>query len=479
LFDALVSLKPTMATSGRRDRGIYSTSLVSLASGSTSGRSPNEPIPLPDSEDEGDTDGDVSMSGTPNPETPTKKRKVEGTPVPSPLKHQRTSNKLPSPDFSDKRMKIQLDELAEHLEQKSKSRIPGLIEPRVIDALMLSTLTHWDLPMNEFFNTLEKQLLAQIKVLFDKWFIKWKGTELFPAAWKIVIEMLNLNLHQQRTTMADESFDDEKAGPYIFHSDLFNREKEAVLQHYRQARFRTRLAIYKKERQARTGKVMTAAEETKLHKELHKDEKIMAVINSEPYSDEIGVAAQITTYFMFAARRFHDSICMRIESKFFKQLRTQLRDELENGLGIHDEVEGMCRQPLLLRKLLIAIQVIATRSVFWPSSPSARRSARSSSHSATHFNRVRRFFSTLRTRSTAMTPRLRSPAPRPATRASRSVYRLHCPRRWMRCRAGRSGHEASGARVISRSSFALEGFARLALLRGLDGSHGWHDPLVK
>jgi hypothetical protein len=32
---------------------------------------------------------------------------------------------------------------------------------------------------------------------------------------------------------------------------------------------------------------------------------------------------------------------MRIESKFFSQLRTQLRDELENGLGIHDETEGM------------------------------------------------------------------------------------------------------------------------------------------
>jgi hypothetical protein len=32
---------------------------------------------------------------------------------------------------------------------------------------------------------------------------------------------------------------------------------------------------------------------------------------------------------------------MRIESKFFTQLCTQLRDELENGLGIHDEVAGM------------------------------------------------------------------------------------------------------------------------------------------
>jgi hypothetical protein len=66
----------------------------------------------------------------------------------------------------------------------------------------------------------------------------------------------------------------------------------------------------------------------------------MNLLNQEPYSSELTVAAEVTTYYMIAARRFHDSICMRIESKFFKRLRTQLRDELENGLGIHDEVEG-------------------------------------------------------------------------------------------------------------------------------------------
>lgn len=62
----------------------------------------------------------------------------------------------------------------------------------------------------------------------------------------------------------------------------------------------------------------------------------MAVLNREPYEIELGVIASVLTYYVTAARRFHDAVCMRLESKFFKQLRTQLRDDIENGLGLFD-----------------------------------------------------------------------------------------------------------------------------------------------
>jgi hypothetical protein len=323
-----------MATGGRRDRGIYAES---LASGTTVGASANQAIDLEASEAEGEEDGDASMSGTPNPETPTKKRKLEDTtPGPSPLKNQRSVGRIPSPDFSEKRTKFQLDTVAQHLGKTSKAKVPGHIEPRVTNAMMLATLEHWGLPLKEFFDTLEKQLRTQLKVIFHKHFVKWEGTALYSSAWKIVMDMLNLYLDQQRTTMAGESLDDEKAGPYIFHDDIFSREKESVVQAYRQARFKARMTTYKKERQHRLGKEMSSAEEAKMRK----DEKVMALINYEPYSVQLDVVADVVTYYMFAARRFHDSVCMRIESKFFMQLRTQLLDELENGLGIHDEVEG-------------------------------------------------------------------------------------------------------------------------------------------
>jgi hypothetical protein len=333
-FDGLMSLKPTMAPLGCRDQGIFAASISPTFLDRHSGCSMGDSIVI-DEEDSEDVAG-TDMQRSDGPETPTKKRKVESTPVPSPLKTCSSNLKEPGSDFSEKRTKFQLDAVAQHLEDNSKARIPGKTEPRVVNDMMLRTLSHWPLPINDFFDALEQKLRRQVKELYHQHFEKWQGTALYSAAWKIIEEMLNLNFHQQRTTMADESLNDELEGPYIFHSDIFYQEKDAVLQHYRQARFKARLNVYKKERFERTQKPTSSAEEAKILK----DPKMMALLNREPYSVELDVAAEVTTYYMLAARRFHDSICMRIESKFFKQLRTQLRDELENSLGMHDEVQG-------------------------------------------------------------------------------------------------------------------------------------------
>lgn len=339
LFDSLLELKPTMATLGKRDVGIYKASF-------NTGRSINEPVVLDledDAENDDDADGDVQMPD--NPDTPSKKRKMEGTPAPSPLKTPvnrarrpaAAHGKAPAPNFSEKRTKFQLDTVAAHLSDTSKSRIPGQIEPKVVNDMMLRTLDNWQLPLCDFFDKLEQQLESQIKALFHIHFGKWEGSALYKQAWKVVMEMLNTHLAEQRTTMANESLKDEQEGPYIFHSGLFTRDKEATLAYYHEARSKARLACYKKERTQHTGNAIKPAEEDKLKK----DNNLTALINQEPYTVELGVVAEVVTYYMLAARRFHDSVCMRIESKFFKHLRTHLRDELENGLGIHDEVEGM------------------------------------------------------------------------------------------------------------------------------------------
>jgi len=337
LFSSILSLKPTLATGGTRDKGIYRSSL-------SGGSSANDSIVLEsddESNDEGSGTRDARMSGT--PETPTKKRKLDSsTPGPSPLKNSLTA-KSPSvaavvsfPDFAAKRTKFQLDGISQHLEETSNASIPGHYDHKITDAMSMETLKHWSLPMAEFFNSLEKDLKSRIQVLFHEAFRAWGSVPLYEAAWKIVVQMLDLNLQQQRATMATESLEDETNDVYVFHNDMFSTEKAALLEVYRQARFKARLARYRHERQHRTGKEITPAEDAKILK----NAKLMELLNEEPYSVELGVAATITTYFMTAARRFHDSVCMRIESKFFKQLQTQLRDELENGLGIYDEDNG-------------------------------------------------------------------------------------------------------------------------------------------
>ncbi|KAI4909131.1 hypothetical protein J4E85_011602 [Alternaria conjuncta] len=339
-FDALVSMKPTMATGGRRDASVYADVLDSQP-----GSSANKAISLDDDDDEyddGEHSDDSESAARNNPETPTKKRKIDGMPGLSPVKTPKRGLLKPLEeqpmitDFRGLKKKFVLDEVTDYLSEHSQSKVPGQIEPRVVDNLMLSTLEHWDQPLAKFFDAFEKQIKDQMKVLFTQHFKKWQGSTFHQTAWKIVEEMLATNFDQQRTTMANESLNDEKEGPYIFHNDIFECEKEAVLENYQQARFKYRFTKYKNSRAQRTGKPMSPAEEERLKK----DVRAMEVFNHEPYLVERGVVAQVTTYYMLAVRRFHDAVCMRIESKFYKQLRTQLRDELENGLGLNEGHEG-------------------------------------------------------------------------------------------------------------------------------------------
>jgi hypothetical protein len=333
LLDSLLTLKPTMSTNGRQDQGLYrkTVEVANLA---------NDIIVVEDGDEGSDHDMDAQMSDA--PATPSKKRKTEETPGPSPLKGSRssntstTANDMSTGDFSDKRTKFQLDEIKKHLATRSSNRVPGQLDYRVTDAMMMATLSNWQLPLDKFFEKLGEQIRSHVRNTFDESFASWAGTPLYGTAWAIVTTMLELNLTQQRTTMAGESLEDEKNGVYIFHTELFTREKGSMLDHYRQARLQARVGVYKRERIAQTGRPLTPADEAKIFR----DAKVMEVLKDEPYDTELDAAAAVTTYYLMAARRFHDSICMRIESKFLKQLRTQLRDELENGLGIHNGIEG-------------------------------------------------------------------------------------------------------------------------------------------
>ncbi|KZM24164.1 uncharacterized protein EKO05_0010821 [Ascochyta rabiei] len=340
-WDMMLELKPTMSIRGKLDEGLFLTTLL--------GRSADECIVL-------DSDDDVETSDL--PETPSKKRKHDArpkrelqTPAHTPLPSRtprapasRTSRQLfpnaspsnRSNDMTRLRKQFKLDDVTRHISQHSKSRVPGQMNPKVREDMMLSALAHWPRVVSEFFKELEHQLKLRVKVLFDRHFSAWKGSGLYAKSLAIVESLLDSNIHEQRTTMAAESLIDERDGPHIFHKDIFKKDKAAVMDRYRQARADARFKVFVNEAEAHYEKTYTPADKEKIRK----DDRKMALIKEEPYTHEVDLVADISTYYMIAARRFHDSVTMRIESKFFKQLREKLRDQLQDELGIYDEHEG-------------------------------------------------------------------------------------------------------------------------------------------
>lgn len=177
---------------------------------------------------------------------------------------------------------------------------------------------------------------SRLQNLFDKHFRDWEGSELYKASYLVVKAILDNNINDQRTIMAAESLNDERDGPHIFQEDKFKDEKAGTMNRYAQARLVARLRLYYAEYAEKNHEEMPQTKKDKFRK----DKKMMALIKKEPYSREIDLVADISTYYMIAARRFHDSVIMRIQSKFFKQLREKLREQLQDELGIYDADQG-------------------------------------------------------------------------------------------------------------------------------------------
>ncbi|KAH9859191.1 hypothetical protein J1614_012268 [Plenodomus biglobosus] len=339
---ALMSMQPTMTTRGRLDKGIYASTL-----------------PGTSAENSGliDVDDDDNVPMRDVTESPTKKRKKqEASPqlisMAEGAKKQQTgillkgfgTTNVPG-GLEELRERFVLDDVVREIRQTSH-KIPNQINPKVREAMMIEPLRSWQHPVDNFFTMLEKEIVLHMQELFNKHFANHQGTELFHDAWKIVHELLRNNVHQQCTLMAKDALADELEGPHIFFQKVFNEEKASIAKINRQKRLSVRFNIFVEEARVYLTRDMTQEEQENVRKNSAK----MALIAKEPplYVGVIDLVTDVKAYYKLAARRFHDSLCMRIQSKFFKQLRTQLREELETCLGICDDDNG----PTIAQSLL-------------------------------------------------------------------------------------------------------------------------------
>ena len=72
---------------------------------------------------------------------------------------------------------FKLDELRKVLDDISDSDLPGEMDSRALDRLILSCLQHWDQPMTKFFQAIDYSLKNQLRLFFDGVFKAWDAME--------------------------------------------------------------------------------------------------------------------------------------------------------------------------------------------------------------------------------------------------------------------------------------------------------------
>ncbi|OCK79986.1 hypothetical protein K432DRAFT_393431 [Lepidopterella palustris CBS 459.81] len=321
-YQKLEDLKPTLRVSGKLDR-------LFLATTNASPSKDTDPITI-DSDEEFGTPCPVPAS------TPSKKRKMEGpetpsqTPVPPTAIKSQNFNKGPAVRKNQLAKTFMLDEIKKTLDDISTSDIPGEVDPKALDYLIVICLKHWNQPTTEFFTTMEIALRSQLRSIFDEAFEAWASTEIYSEAWAIVEQFLIIHLGEQKDTLAPHMLSVEQEKPFTDDHELWDYHIVNAKQGFQEARLNH---LFQKHFQSMASrKPLSQAERERMLK----DPVLREKFKNDPYHREVEVMAKIRGYYKIASTRFYDNICLSLQAKLFRKLRTALHEELTSGLKVYE-----------------------------------------------------------------------------------------------------------------------------------------------
>ena len=284
----------------------------------------NEEVISIDSDDE---------TSTAVPETPTKKHKGKnGQVTPSTARTSIPDRTREMFDVNHLRKRFSLSEIYSQLEDFSASGLPGGIDPKVVDNMILATLVNWNIPTTELLEKIEKELRSGLELTLNNVAYKWTTTGLYREMQRHFTAFVQMHVDDQRMQQIPRLLRLETYKPLTENPEVLESRNSRELDVLTAARFKVRAEAYFSEQNAATGK--TANEEER-SKKIQADKDLSNKLDQDPYEREVKVMAKIRAYYAVAATRFVDNVCQSVEADLFVRLHESLRVELQEALGIH------------------------------------------------------------------------------------------------------------------------------------------------
>jgi len=278
-----------------------------------------------------DSDDDASTAIS---ETPTKKNKGRNGQV-TPSTARTTSMPFRTremPEVNHLRKRFSLREIRSQLEDFSASGLPGGIDPKVVDQMILATLIHWNIPATQLLEKLEMELRSGLELTLNDVASKWTTTGLYCEMQRYFASFVLTHIEVQRTRQIPRLLHLETRKPHTENGEALALHKSRELDVFTTARFKARADAFFNEQDAVTGK--TTNEEDR-SKKIQGDKELNKKLSEESYKREVEVMASIRAYYAVAAPRFVDHVCRSVEADLFDHFHEDLREKLEEALGIH------------------------------------------------------------------------------------------------------------------------------------------------
>jgi glycerol-3-phosphate cytidylyltransferase-like family protein len=201
----------------------------------------------------------------------------------------------------------------------------------------------WETPLEVFAQATFDLVRKQIETILHKHLKKYVQTELFRAAKAELTKFVDEHETEQRKAIQD-IFQMERYKIFTVNKTASDANRQIEYQLLQKARRASRArAVAQSKMRSDPKKYPLEMESEDRNRILKKktaevkDEELGA----DPFDQELQVAAYVRGYYLTAAIRFVDNVCLSIYAKFFRGIREKIFMHLENVLDIHSASEGM------------------------------------------------------------------------------------------------------------------------------------------
>lgn len=257
-------------------------------------------------------------------------------------------------DFADLgRGFISLSGIQTYIKKYVRPGLPGLVSPKTYNYLCTLAIRVWKQPLDAFFNRTIEIVRRQLGEILNEHLGVYKQTELFRAAQRPLNEFIAGYAKEQRAKLA-ELYELEFYKSFTVNRDAIDKHKEKELDGLMLARRKVRAREWiKKQASIEPKKWKYQPEATQNDKRKVDAKRISEVVKNaeidlgvDPLDLELRVAAYVRGYYVTAANRFVDSVCLSIHGLFFRNIRQNIRFHLEKELGIDHTRDGedVCRR---------------------------------------------------------------------------------------------------------------------------------------
>ncbi|TGO27043.1 hypothetical protein BPAE_0048g00140 [Botrytis paeoniae] len=230
--------------------------------------------------------------------------------------------------------------------------LPKIVDPRIHQAYCRKAVSVWKDPYTDLLFAATKLLRSAVHTVVERNLGIYQQTILYKDS-KILVDRWIDDLCKQQLSAIENLYQTENFRPFTLLGDAINESKKVELQKLQQSRHKHRASCLV-DKQLSLGFKKIKAEKKSPDYIKARQALVDAVKNEDldrdPFEVQLDVAAYVRGYYVVAANRFADSVCISINNCFFRNVVEQVENYLEDHLGTNHPENGKQKSQDLMQE---------------------------------------------------------------------------------------------------------------------------------